>query len=282
MEKISSIVLCAGEGTRAKNISETIPKPLIKVASLGNQTILSIIISNLKKLKFDPIIVVTGHLSKQIEDYINSTQIKSAFGKKGILIHKSGLRYKLGPLFSFLSVTTNNQIYNEDQIYTIFPGDTVFDYELLREISVKLLEYYSHVTQYSIVFYRQIRTEVLLNQFENYYTNQDKTISYLKIDENGSEAYVKKIVQEKLSALPKDETINQVIPSFTFNTSYIDIIKDIATPGKFRSLREVVNLMIEKKKQFFAIALNPEYNFYDIDTNLDLNMLNEKKKRWTI
>jgi NDP-sugar pyrophosphorylase family protein len=279
MEKITSIVLCAGEGTRAKNISENIPKPLIKVTSLGNQTILSTIISNLKKLKFDPIILVTGHLSKQIEDYVKLPQIKTQFGEENLLIHNSGLEYKLGPLFSFLSITNNNQIFKEEKIYTVFPGDTVFDCELLREIINKLLENYSQIVQSSILFYRKIRTDILINQFNKQYPNLDKTISHLEIDETGSKPNIKEIIQNKLSTISKEREINQVIPIFIFNMSYVKIIKELASPDRFRSIREVVNEMMKKKEEFIAVEVSPEFNFYDIDTHLDLKILNEKKKK---
>ena len=277
-EKITSIVLCAGEGARAKNIAENIPKPLIKVKSLKNQSILSLIISNLMNLKLDPIVVVTGHLGEQITDFVNSPQIKNQYDEESILIHSSGVRYKLGPLYSFLSITTNNQIFKDDKIFMVFPGDTVFDYKLLREILDLLLENYSQVIHKSIIFYRKIRTDILKKKLEKYYPNYEKSISYLKIEEKNSKTIVKEIFQEKLSSISNEEVINQIIPIFIFSSEYVKIIKDLTSTVRFRYIREVVNLMIIKKKRFFALSVSPEYNFYDIDTYLDLKILNEKKK----
>ena len=196
-EKITSIVLCAGEGTRAKNIAGNVPKPLIKVKSLEDQSILSINISNLNKLNLDPIVVITGHLGKQIADFINTIYIKNQLGKENIYIHNSGAKYKLGPLYSFLSVSTNNKIFKDDKIYLVFPGDTVFDFNLLQEILDRLLENYSQLVHNSIIFYRKIRTEVLIKRFEKYYPNLEKTISYLKIEEKDSNVLVKEITQKK-------------------------------------------------------------------------------------
>ncbi len=277
-EKITSIVLCAGEGTRAKDIAESVPKPLIIVKSLKNQSILSINISNFKKLNLDPIVVVTGHLGKQIADFLNSLYIINQNGKEDILIHNSGDMYKLGPLYSFLSVTTNHQVFKDDKIYLVFPGDTVFDYNLLQEILVRLLENYSQVVSNSIIFYRKIKTEILIKRFEKYYPNLEKNISYLKIEEKDSNATVEEIAQKKLSSISDEEVINQIIPIFIFNTAYVKIIKELATPVRFRHIREVVNLMIKKKNKFFAVSVNPELAFYDIDTHSDLLFLNEKKK----
>jgi choline kinase len=277
-EKITSVVLCAGEGARARNISKNIPKPLVKVESLNNQSILSLIISNLISLKLDPIVVVTGHLGEQIADFVNSLQIKNQYGEDSILIHSSRVRYKLGPLYSFLSITTNNQIFKDDKIFMVFPGDTVFDFDLIQEILNLLLENYSLVINNSIIFYRKIRTDMLKKEYEKYSPKYEKIISYLRIEEKDSKAIVKEISQEKLSSISNQEVIKQIIPIFIFNNDYVKVIKDLASSVKFRTIREVVNLMLEREKHFFAVSVSPENNFYDIDTPLDLKILNDKKK----
>lgn len=277
-EKITSVVLCAGEGARAGSISKNIPKPLIKVESLNNQSILSLIISNLISLNLDPIVVVTGHLGEQIADFVNSPRMKNQYGEEYILIHSSGVRYKLGPLYSFLSITTDDQIFKDDKIYMVFPGDTVFDFNLIQEILNLLLENYSLVINNSIIFYRKIRTDILKKDYKKYYPKYEKSISYLRIEEKDSKAIVKEISQEKLSSISNQEVINQIIPIFIFNNAYVKLIKDIASSAKFRTIRQVVNLMVEREKQFFALSVSPENNFYDIDTLLDLKILNEKKK----
>ncbi|MBY8986856.1 MAG: hypothetical protein KGD61_00255, partial [Candidatus Lokiarchaeota archaeon] len=98
------------------------------------------------------------------------------------------------------------------------------------------------------------------------------------IEEKNSKTIVKEIFQEKLSSISNEEVINQIIPIFIFSSEYVKIIKDLTSTVRFRYIREVVNLMIMKKKRFFALSVSPEYNFYDIDTHLDLKILNEKKK----
>ncbi|GAH50809.1 unnamed protein product [marine sediment metagenome] len=77
MENLTSVVLCAGEGKRAKGIADDIPKPLIKVESLKNQSILTILISHLYRFGIKPIVIVTGYLSKQIEKEIISFKAKT-------------------------------------------------------------------------------------------------------------------------------------------------------------------------------------------------------------
>ncbi|NVM17342.1 MAG: NTP transferase domain-containing protein [Candidatus Lokiarchaeota archaeon] len=277
-ETITCVILCAGEGTRTKDIAINVPKPLLKVESLNNQSILSLIISNLIDLKFNQIVIVTGHLGGLIADFVNSSQIKNQNSRENILIHRSGDRYKLGPLYSFLSITKNNQIFKEDKLFMVFPGDTVFDFNLIQEIFDLIIEKYMQIINNSILFYRKIRTDILKKKYEKYYPKYEKSISYLKIEEMDSKAIVKEISQEKLDLISDQEEINQIIPIFIFNNVYVEAIRDLANSVKFRTIREAVNLLIEREKHFFAISVSPEKNFYDIDTPLDLKILNEKKK----
>jgi len=277
-ENFTSVILCAGEGVRAKNIARSIPKPLIKINSLNNQSILSLIISNLVELKLSPIVVVTGHLGEQIEDFLTSLQIKNQFSKGSILINSSGDRYKLGPLHSFLSITTNKQIFKDDKIFIVFPGDTVFDNKLLQEVLDLLLENYILLKDKSIIFYRKIRRDDLIQRLNKYYPNQEITISFLKIEEKGLKATVKEISQKQLNFFSNEEFINQIIPIFIFNYAYVKEIQVLASSVKFSYIREVVNFIIKKNKIFLALSVNPEYNFCDIDTHLDLKNLNDKKK----
>jgi len=277
-EKFTSIVLCAGEGVRAKSISNNVPKTLIKVKSLNNQPILSLIIASLVNLKLSPIVVVTGHLSEQIEDFLISPQIKNQISKENILINSSGTRYKLGPLHSFLSITTNEQIFKDDKMFIVFPGDTVFDNKLLQEVLGLLLENYPLLKNNSFIFYRKIRTNDLIIRLKKYYPNQKITISYLKMEEKGLKATVKEISQKRLNLFSNEEIINQIIPIFIFNYAYVKKIQDLVSSIKFSYIREVVNFMIKQDKIFLALSVNPDYNFYDIDTQIDLKNLNEKKK----
>ena len=277
-ENITSVILCAGEGTRVRDIAKHIPKPLIKIKSLNNQTILSHLISSLINLEIEPIVVVTGHLGEQIEDFINSYQIKNKFKKNKILVNRSGVQYKLGPLHSFLSITENNQIYKENRVFMIFPGDTIFDQNLLQEALNLLLKNYSLLDNCSIIFYRKIKISSLKERFKTHDPNLFKTISYLKINRNGSKSIVREIKQRTLSSFTTKKTIHQVIPIFIFSFRIVQEIKNLANCNRFKTIREIVNLIIKKEEIFLALSIDPEYNFYDIDSPIDLMILNEKKK----
>ena len=276
-EKITSVILCAGEGTRAKNIAKNIPKSLVRIKSLNNRSILSLLISNLVNLNLNPIVVITGHLEEKIANFISTLQINNQNVENCVLVHNSGEMYKSGPLFSFLSITSDPQIFKHDKIFMVLPGDTVFDYELLEEILDVLLTHYSRIKNNPIIFYRKINAEKLNKKLVNY-PNFEKNISYLKIKEKNSNQIVKEISQNNLRTFSNEQVINQVIPVFLFPTACVNTIKNISKAGKHRSIRQVVNLMIKEGQKFFAVSVNPEHDFYDIDTIVDLKILNEKKK----
>ncbi|MHA2287599.1 MAG: sugar phosphate nucleotidyltransferase [Promethearchaeota archaeon] len=277
-EKVTSVILCAGEGTRAKSIAKNIPKPLVKVESLKNQSILSLLIYNLVNLNLVPIVVITGHLGEKIADFINTPQIRDQYDEDHVMIHSSGEIYKSGPLFAFLSITNNTQIFKNDKIFMVFPGDTVFDYDLLEEILNILLENYSRRIDNPIMFYRKIRAEKLKKVIKKYNPNYQKSISHLKIEEKNVKPFVKEISQDNLSTISNNQVISQVMPVFVFTTDHVNSIKDFTKAGKFRTIREVVNLMIEEGQKFIALSVTSDQNFYDIDTQVDLEILNEIKK----
>ncbi|MFX1448659.1 MAG: NTP transferase domain-containing protein [Promethearchaeota archaeon] len=277
-EKIISIILCAGEGARAKSITENIPKALLKIKSFDYQPLLSLIIENLVLLKLDRIVVVTGHLGRLIEDYLNSPQIKSQYSDATILSNSSRGQYKFGSLHSLLSITTNTRIFKDDNIFLIFPGDTFFDIKLLKEVLDLLIVNFSHTLFNSIIFYRKIRADVLKRWFRKYYPQQQITISFLKIEEKGPKTTLKEISQKQLNMFSNEEYINQIIPIFIFNYTFVNEILELTKSIKFSYIREVVNFMAKKNKTFLALAVNPEHNFYDIDNPLDLKILNAKKK----
>jgi len=127
MENLTIVILCAGEGKRAKGIADDIPKPLIKVESLKNQSILTILISQLYSFGIKPIVIVIGYLGKQIEKEIISSKAKNPHISETIIINSAGNRYKLGPLHSFLSITSNKRVFKTNELFLVIPGDTIYD-----------------------------------------------------------------------------------------------------------------------------------------------------------
>ena len=279
MENLTSVILCAGEGKRAKGIADNIPKPLIKVESLNNQSILTILISNLYRFGIKSIVIVTGYLSKQIEKDINSSQAKNPYQSETIIINNAGNRYKLGPLHSFLSITNNKRVFKTNELFLVVPGDTIFTYKLVEEILNLLKENYAEVNQNSIIFYRRINKLALNKETEKFGQMHNKTLSCIKTKEKGSKQYVKEIYQRNINKLSDEEEFNQIIPMFIITYNYVKHFEHLAKKIKLNKIVDAINSSIKNEMEFLACRVKSDQNFYDIDTALDLTAVNRLYKK---
>lgn len=75
------VILAAGKGRRLRPLTETTPKPLVKVAG---QTLLDHIVSALPSA-VDELIIVTGYLEEQIQKYCG----KEFHGRKVTYVHQA-------------------------------------------------------------------------------------------------------------------------------------------------------------------------------------------------
>ena len=104
-EKLTIVILCAGEGKRLKKLTRYTPKPLLKIKALGSELILQNIIFKLIKLEIKQIIIIIGHLGNQIREFV-SRQIKNdILLQNKLVIINSENQYKFGPLHSFLNIS---------------------------------------------------------------------------------------------------------------------------------------------------------------------------------
>lgn len=77
---MKGIILAAGLGSRMKDLSKYIPKPLFP---LGNKRLIDYSIKTVKRLNLDPV-VVGGYLSNKLEEYLNKKYNGIEFKKAGI------------------------------------------------------------------------------------------------------------------------------------------------------------------------------------------------------
>lgn len=269
IENLISIILCAGEGTRISDFIHNIPKPLIKIY---DKPILSHLIFNLIKLNITSIVIITGHLREEIEKYISSLKKKDESLQNKILLVNSGNNYKMGPLYSFLSITNRKAIIKKGKFYLVFPGDTYYESILLKEIFQIISNSLTIPDNKSMVFYQKTKAINLKTKL-----NSKKLISIAKIEELGSkEIVVKEVQQRKLSEIDNNEEINQMVPLFVFNYRIINKIIETERKISATTIREILNHIIKHKNILYAVPIDPQYIYLDIDTKSDILSLEQK------
>lgn len=67
---IQALVLCGGKGERLRPLTETIPKPMVKIK---NNTILGHVLDHILYHDIKKLIVATGYRSEKIESYLNKS-----------------------------------------------------------------------------------------------------------------------------------------------------------------------------------------------------------------
>jgi choline kinase len=255
-----AIILSAGEGTRIKGNIDDVPKSLIRLKRLNNKPILYDIIYKLLKLNIlKSIIIITGHLERKIKSFLVSLKKNDSSILNSINIHNSKKEYKKGPLYSFLSlVQYRNTLLNQQLI--VLPGDTIFDFELLKNIISIINSYEASCT----LFYR----ESTIKSLNDYPKNE---LSILDVEEHVENIIVKRISQLHISSYDDTVILKQLIPIISIDSALLGTMSEIAEKFKIKTLRDIINKLIEQKMPVTAHRVDSAYKFYDIDTIEDKN-----------
>jgi len=269
---LSIIILCAGEGNRLKKITKILPKPLIKIELLNNVSILDNSITDLLKIGVNQIAIVIGHLGQKIRAHITSIKEGNLSLRNKILIIDSENQYKLGPLYSFLSITKYEAFFNNHNYYILIPGDTIFDFNILEEILLTIMKLIKTDDDYSYIFYRNIEVKELKKYYEIY-----RTVSIGQIEKSGSLEILKKFIITNLKEIALKIKINQIIPIIALSYKTINDLLLLNSEIPSKTLWESLNLYIEKGNTIRALKIENNSNFYDIDSEKDLIFLKKRK-----
>lgn len=272
-EKISAVILCAGKGARLKKITKTTPKPLIKIERFNNIPILHHTISNLINLKIKKIGIVIGYLGKKISNFISKLIKENEDLQEKLQIINAKKQYKLGPLYSFLSITKKKNFFTKDKYYLVLPGDTVFENNIIDEILSSISNNYTLIKNYPFVFYRNIETSKLIELY-----NINRLISNAEIEIIDSNIILKQISLLKVGDIANKDSINQLIPIIVLNYNAIIEISNIRKTNRIKTIWEALNHLAFNEKKIICFKIEKDYHFFDIDIEEDIQKLKKKRK----
>ncbi len=273
LKNVYIIILCAGKGTRLRKITKKIPKPLIKVKNLDNNPILFYILNSLVKAQVKNFAIIIGYLGHKIASFISSLSKINQFENLNIQIIDSEGQYKHGPLYSFLSIQKNNEIFQQNKVYLVIPGDTIFQTSYFQRLIDFIINNIKILSKYPALFYRTISLEDLQKElgFE-----EQKLISTIKTKPFQNQ-FLDKIVTKKLMDYNKEKKINQIYPTFLLSYQSVRKIINITKSFDGTSIKQVINYLCRSGDKVYVKKLQRKYLFYDIDNDKNLERVQKEK-----
>ena len=197
--------------------------------------------------------------------------------KNKLLLVHSGEDYKRGPLFSLLSIIKNKNIYKRDKIFIVFPGDTIFNIDLLKEIFRFIYENFDLILTSLYIFYQEIQAKHLYKPDKG----RINFISILESDETKPKIKIKAIKKIDINSVPKEIYLNRIIPILVLNCSFLEILNKLSKSNPVEEIREILNIYLKQYQNIFPFKIDSKEKFYDIDTIEDLNYFNrlEREKK---
>ncbi|MFW9882549.1 MAG: hypothetical protein ACFFG0_56525 [Candidatus Thorarchaeota archaeon] len=174
-----------------------------------------------------------------------------------------------------MSITKEKDFFNMNNQFLILPGDTIFDYDLLKEVFSIVSENFTRINKYPFIFYRSIGFKPLKEIY-----NKKKLISNAEIEKIGSKITLKRITKKKIEDIRSKELVNQLIPIIVISNENVKEILNLEQNVPLKTLWETLNHLTLNGKKIVCFKIKNEHQFYDIDSKYDLKK--QKKKKRTI
>ncbi len=240
---MKGIILAAGIASRLRPLTEHTPKCLLKV---GEKSILQRTIENLVKNSVTDIVVVTGYLKEQIEDFIKDKYPELTV--EFIFNERYSTTNNIYSLWLTKSTVQNNDI-------LLLDSDIVFD---SRVIGLLINSNYENCLAVK-------STEKLSEEEIKIDLNQDNSISEISKEMNPSKAAGESIGIEKFSA----DLVNDL---------FAILDKMIVEEKQDNIFYEAAfQRAIDKKAKIFPISVG-DYKCLEIDFVEDFNKASEEVK----
>ncbi|MBD3193933.1 MAG: NTP transferase domain-containing protein [Candidatus Lokiarchaeota archaeon] len=275
-EKIVGVLLCAGKGLRLGKLTQSTPKPLLRIENLPFQSTLNYSIHKLLKYGVDDLIIITGYLGDKIDDYVSSN-VRSSFSEDlTINVIDSEGEYQKGPLYSLLSIKKHSKLLNENSILLIIPGDTIFQ-ESLFQVIIKIIKSIPSTLEEPLIFYKTVKKKDLTKKFKYIKDISEKNISCVKFFRLSDKFDIlSEIYTRTLSKIRTDDIINEIFPIFVLPFSKFKLWINLAERHEVKSIKNLANYYCKSKHDILAIKLKKALEFYDIDFLSDMKNLEKK------
>ncbi len=277
--KLSLIILCAGEGKRIQKFFPKIPKSLIKIKNL-DKSIVEYTITQFLNLNFNKIYLIYGYKAnifiKYIKDLESKNKIDNFHLNNSIFPVNAEKNYQKGPFHSFLEILNEPNFIIDDNFFLLIPGDTIFENELLNSILGYIKEKIGKKINMPIIFYREFDK----NLKEIYKSKKCFSISVVNILKEKNNEFLKSIEQIDIKSNKLEKSIFQVIPIYFFPSKFLEEIRDSIDINldDYSNLTEFINSVYLKENQVLTHEINKSLNFFEVDTIEDLQFLEANYK----
>lgn len=218
----SAIILCGGQGTRFRAVSDKIPKIL---ASVGGKRLIDVMFDNLVRQDFVRVVLATGHLSDVVEAYVNE--------REDIDI---SISYEERPLGTGGAVKKASRLIDDENVL-VLNGDTVIEFDVK-----KMLEFHY---QHSADFTMCLTSKNPDGEYGRVRLNPDKTIAELRSESPNPYQYTNAgvyIIKRKLlsqAQIDRSSLEDEDLPSWINKKRLVGYVIheplfDIGTPERYQ------------------------------------------------
>lgn len=127
---MKAVLLAAGEGTRLRPLTQTMPKPMVP---LIDRPLLELLIDVLRRQGFDEIIIATAYLAPHIENYFRDGShfgVQIAYSFEGYYANGTAIREALGAAGGLKKIQDTSGFF--DDTFAVLCGDSIIDVDVGR------------------------------------------------------------------------------------------------------------------------------------------------------
>ena len=219
----TAIILCGGQGTRFRAISEKTPKIL---ASIGTKKLIDLLVDNLVKQGLKRVVLATGHLSEVVEAYISECKDIDIFISREE--RPLGTGGALKKAFRLI----------EDENVLVLNGDTVI------EVDIKKMSTFHH--ELSADFTICLTSQNPDGEYGRVRLNDDYTIAELKaqpsqtLQYTNAGVYIVRRGPHLEGPIEHSSLENEDLPNWINSKKVLAYVIDkplfdIGTPGRYRN-----------------------------------------------